>query len=70
MRSEPVEDPLRLPGRLAGDAYRIVQPATIRVAQPYLYPTRADSVAYRVRESRQQLVEFGRLLHRRAEIRE
>jgi hypothetical protein len=59
-----------LPGHLAGDAYRIVQPATIRVAQPYLYPTRADSVAYRMCELRQQLVEFGGLLHRRAEVLE
>jgi hypothetical protein len=59
-----------LPGHLAGDAYRTVQPSTVRVAQPYLYPTRADSVAYRMRESRQQLVEFGGLLHRRAEILE
>jgi hypothetical protein len=49
----------------AGDADRLVEPASVHVKKPDLHPARTDSIANRVRESRQQLVEFGRLLHGR-----
>ena len=59
-----------VPRHLPGDADRLIQPATIRIAQSDLDPARTYSVADRVSESRQQLIEFGRLLHGRAKVLE
>ena len=69
-RTDQVDAGGALPAHLTGDAWRLIEPATIRFTQPDLHPARADSVADRVRESRQQFVELGRLLHRRAEVLE
>ena len=60
----------RLLGHFTCHAYWFVEPATIGIAQPDPYPAGTDSVPDRMRESRQQRVEFGRLLHRRTEVLE
>src|SRR4029453_8252627 len=57
-------------GYFTSHAYRIVEPAAIRFTQPDPDPAGADSATDRCCKPRQELIKFGRLLHRRAEVLE
>src|SRR5215217_1731859 len=66
--ADEVDAGCALVGYFTCHAYGFVEPAAIRFTQPDPHPARTDSVPDGAGESRQQLVELGRLLHCRAEV--